>query len=371
VNRIVVVTGTPGVGKSTVISRAVEKFRSAGADCEVINYGDFMLNIAKKKAGVTDRDEMRKLSFDIYQEIQKEAADDIARVAERKLVLLDTHCTVKKPEGYYPGLPRWVLERLRPVTIVVIDAPPAEVLGRRTKDAKRRRDQGSVSRRCFQRLGGYSVNKIVVVTGTPGVGKSTVISRAVEKLRSAGTDCEVINYGDFMLEIAKEKAGVTDRDEMRKLSFDLYQNIQKEAADDIARVAERKLVLVDTHTTVKKPEGYYPGLPRWVLERLRPMTIVIIEAPPTEILSRRGKDVERRRDKELVEIGEHKFDDNHIVSYRFTGDEELLAEIEEHQQLNRAIAMAYAAFTGAAVRIIVNKDGKLSDAVREMVEALR
>jgi len=33
--------------------------------------------------------------------------------------------------------------------------------------------------------------------------------------------------------------------------------------------------------------------------------------------------------------------------------------------------MAYAAFTGAAVRIIVNKDGKLSDAVREMAETLR
>ena len=190
------------------------------------------------------------------------------------------------------------------------------------------------------------MNKIVVVTGTPGVGKSTVISRAVEKLRSEGTDCKIINYGDFMLNIAKKKAGVTDRDEMRKLSFDIYQEIQKEAADDIAHVAERKPVLVDTHTTVKKPEGYYPGLPRWVLERLRPVTIVVIEAPPAEILGRRGKDANRRRDKEL------------------------LAGIEEHQQLNRAIAMAYAAFTGAAVRIIVNKDGKLSDAVKEMVEAL-
>jgi adenylate kinase len=191
------------------------------------------------------------------------------------------------------------------------------------------------------------VNKIVVVTGTPGVGKSTVISRAVEKLRSTGTDCEVINYGDFMLKIAKKKAGVTDRDEMRKLSFDIYQNIQKEAADDIARVAEHKLVLLDTHCTIKKPEGYYPGLPRWVLERLRPVTIVVIEAPPAEVLGRRTKDAKRRRDKEL------------------------LAEIEEHQQLNRAIAMAYAAFTGAAVRIIVNKDGKLSDAVRAMAETLR
>ena len=191
------------------------------------------------------------------------------------------------------------------------------------------------------------MNKIVVVTGTPGVGKSTVIARAIEKLRSAGIVYEFVNYGDFMLKIAKDKANVSDRDEMRKLPHGLYQEIQNKAADDIARVAERRPVLLDTHCTVKKPEGYYPGLPRWVLERLQPEVIVVIEAPPTEVLGRRTKDARRRRDKEL------------------------LAEIEEHQQLNRAIAMAYAAFTGAAVRIIVNRDGKLNDAVEEMVEALR
>lgn len=187
----------------------------------------------------------------------------------------------------------------------------------------------------------------MVVTGTPGVGKSTVITRAIEKLRSAGIKYEFVNYGDFMLTVAKQKAGVTDRDQMRKLPWGQYREIQKKAAEDIARVAERKPVLLDTHCTVKKPEGYYPGLPKWVLERLQPESIIIIEAPAQEVLGRRSKDAGRRRDKEV------------------------LAEIEEHQQLNRAVAMAYAAFTGAAVRIIVNRDGKLNDAVNEMVEALR
>jgi len=190
-------------------------------------------------------------------------------------------------------------------------------------------------------------NKIVVVTGTPGVGKSTVVAQAIEKLRSAGTEYEFVNYGDFMLTVAKQKAGVTDRDQMRKLPWGVYREIQKKAAEDIARVAERKPVLLDTHCTVKKPEGYYPGLPKWVLERLQPESIIIIEAPAQEVLGRRSKDAGRRRDKEV------------------------LTEIEEHQQLNRAVAMAYAAFTGAAVRIIVNRDGKLNDAVNEMVEALR
>lgn len=190
-------------------------------------------------------------------------------------------------------------------------------------------------------------NKIVVVTGTPGVGKSTVVARAIKKLRSAGREYKFVNYGDFMLAVAKKKAGVTDRDQMRKLPWGVYREIQEKAASAIARVAERKPVLLDTHCTVKKPEGYYPGLPKWVLERLQPESIIIIEAPVQEVLGRRSKDAGRRRDKEI------------------------LTEIEEHQQLNRAAAMAYAAFTGAAVKIIVNKDGKLNDAVNEMVEALR
>ena len=43
----------------------------------------------------------------------------------------------------------------------------------------------------------------------------------------------------------------------------------------------------------------------------------------------------------------------------------------EHQQLNRAIAMAYAALTGATVKIVKNRDGKLSEAVKDMEETLR
>jgi len=65
------------------------------------------------------------------------------------------------------------------------------------------------------------------------------------------------------------------------------------------------------------------------------------------VVARRTRDVSRRR------------------------DEELLAEVAEHQQLNRAIAMAYAALVGATVKIVKNRNGKLSDAIKDMVDALR
>ncbi len=190
------------------------------------------------------------------------------------------------------------------------------------------------------------MNKLVAVTGVPGVGKSTVITSVLKELEKSKIGCKLINYGDVMLEMARERTEVTDRDEMRKLPADLYREIQREAAERIADQAKGKLVLLDTHCSVKKPEGYLPGLPKWVLERLRPEAIVLIEATPEEVAKRRTKDV-RRRDKELI------------------------AQIEEHQQLNRAIAMGYAALTSATVRIIRNREGKLNKAVQEMVEVLR
>ena len=189
--------------------------------------------------------------------------------------------------------------------------------------------------------------KIVVVTGVPGAGKSTVINGALEKLKAQGVDYGFLNYGDIMLELMREREGITDRDEMRKVSTGPYREIQREAARRIARAAKGRPILLDTHCLVKKPEGYYPGLPSWVLEELKPKSIVVIEASPEEIVRRRTKDVARRRDKELLD------------------------EIEEHQLMNRAAAVAYAALSGATVRIIQNRDKRLNEAVKEMVSALR
>ena len=191
------------------------------------------------------------------------------------------------------------------------------------------------------------VNKVVVVTGVPGVGKSTVIEGALKQLKARGIEYGFMNYGDIMLKFMREREGVTDRDEMRKVPMGPYREIQHEAANQIVHAARQKPILVDTHCMIKKPEGYHPGLTRWVLEELKPESIIIIEAPPEEVAGRRTKDAARERDKEL------------------------LNEVVEHQQLNRAAATAYAALTGAIVRIIHNKDGKLSEAIKEMVEALR
>ncbi|WP_457614649.1 adenylate kinase [Methanopyrus sp.] len=186
---------------------------------------------------------------------------------------------------------------------------------------------------------------VIVATGVPGVGATTVTTEAVKDLPGY----EHVNYGDVMLEIAKEEGLVEHRDEIRKLPAEKQREIQRLAARRIAKMAEeREGIIVDTHCTIKTPAGYLPGLPVWVLEELRPDVIVLIEADPDEIMMRRVRDSEERQ---------RDYDRAH--------------EIEEHQRMNRMAAMAYAALTGATVKIIENHDGRLEEAVQEFVETVR
>jgi len=180
---------------------------------------------------------------------------------------------------------------------------------------------------------------VIVVTGIPGAGSTTIVKSALERV-----ELNYVNYGDVMFEIASEKGLVSHRDEIRKLPEDVQRNIQREAAEKIASMKGR--ILVDTHCTIKTPKGYLPGLPKWVLEALSPKQFILIEADPEEILRRRISDESRKRDVESLE------------------------SIAEHQEMNRRIAMAYSALTGAIVTIIKNHDNRVEEAVENFVNSL-
>ncbi|HDD57467.1 MAG: adenylate kinase [Thermoplasmata archaeon] len=174
---------------------------------------------------------------------------------------------------------------------------------------------------------------VIVVTGIPGVGKTTVMKKAAE-----GMDIKFVTFGTVMIEIAQELGIAKDRDEMRKLSLEQQKELQIKTAEAVAKMGD---VIVDTHCTIKTPQGYMPGLPEWVIKKLNPKTIVVVEADPEEIFNRRAKDTTRNRDPDTVE------------------------QIAEHQQINRAIAMAYAALSGATVKIVFNHDNRLDEAVKQ------
>ena len=180
---------------------------------------------------------------------------------------------------------------------------------------------------------------VIVVTGIPGVGKTTVMKKAAE-----GMDIKFVTFGTVMIDIAEEMGLVKNRDEMRKLTLEQQKNLQIKSAEKIAEMGN---VILDTHCTVKTPKGYMPGLPEWVVKKLNPTAIVIVEADAEEIYNRRANDATRSRDPDSKE------------------------QIDEHQQINRAAAMAYAALSGATVKIVFNHDNAIEDAVKQAAPVLK
>ncbi len=174
---------------------------------------------------------------------------------------------------------------------------------------------------------------VIVVTGIPGVGKTTVMKKAAE-----GMDIQFVTFGTVMVDIAKEEGLVEDRDDMRKLSLEQQRDLQIKSAEKVASMGN---VILDTHCTVKTPRGYMPGLPEWVVKKVNPTAIVLVEADAEEIYNRRAGDATRNRDPDTKE------------------------QIDEHQMMNRATAMAYAALTGATVKIVFNHDNAIEEAVKQ------
>ena len=180
---------------------------------------------------------------------------------------------------------------------------------------------------------------VIVVTGIPGVGKTTVMKNAAE-----GMDIEFVTFGTVMSEIAIETGLVQNRDEMRKLTLEQQKDLQIKSAEKIASMGN---VILDTHCTIKTPKGYLPGLPEWVIKKLKPTAIVVVEADPEEIYNRRAGDKTRNRDPDTKE------------------------QIDEHQMINRATAMAYATLSGSTVKIVFNHDNAIDDAVRQASPVLK
>lgn len=177
------------------------------------------------------------------------------------------------------------------------------------------------------------------------MGKTTVIERALKQLESEGIVYLSINFGTFMFEMASREGIVTDRDQMRKLDPAAQKDLQRRAAVAISSIGGN--VIVDTHCSIKTPQGFLPGLPEWVIEGVKPDTLILVETDEDQILGRRLQDPTRVRDMEGAR------------------------SIMEHQLFNRAISAAIATKTGCTVKFIRNQDFLLDRAVDEMAAVLR
>jgi len=181
----------------------------------------------------------------------------------------------------------------------------------------------------------------MVIVGIPGVGKTTVISKAAELLSKRGLMTQVIVFGSAMLDEAK-KLGIKERDEMRRLPVQKQRTLQALAANSIKTIQNRN-VLIDTHLFINTTEGKYPGLPKNLLEILSPTHLVMITADPEDIFRRRRQDGTRNRDLISVE------------------------GIKTDLEISAIMIASTSVLIGAPFKFIYNSNDKIDEAVIDLV----
>lgn len=186
-------------------------------------------------------------------------------------------------------------------------------------------------------------SKRAIIVGIPGVGKTTVITRAAEMLNQK-CKTTVVVFGTVMFEEAK-KMGLESRDQMRKMPVEDQRRLQEMAAQRIADMRD-DIVLIDTHLFINTGEGYYPGLPMRLLNIMKPTNLVMVAADAKEIAERRKTDQTRQRD---------------IVSTE---------NIQKELDISRVMVASCSILTGAPFAIIMNSDGEEDEAAANIAKML-
>lgn len=192
----------------------------------------------------------------------------------------------------------------------------------------------------------------IVVLGVPGVGKTTVLNNLVRLASEKNIKVVIKNMGDYMLKEALSREFVKSRDEIRYLKIRQQLELQLLAVKSIVQDAYRELpedgvLIVDTHAVIKTKYGYWTGIPKPLVEELRPDALIIIEADVNEILSRQLRDKSRyRSDFAKAEV------------------------ISELMELTRRNAFTAALFASSLVKVVMNREGKAEEAAKEILEVI-
>ncbi len=187
-------------------------------------------------------------------------------------------------------------------------------------------------------------NKRVVVVGIPGVGKTTLIKKIVELIQDHHKTVNVTNFGTVMFEVAKEN-GLNDRDELRKLPIWEQKKLQNNTAEKLSKI-DADVVIIDTHAFISTSEGYNPGLPNHVLQIIEPTHLILVTAKTEEIYNRRMKDETRNRDKVTI------------------------TTIKKELDIQSAMMSACSILSGAPLKSVLNKEGKLEEAASKIIKAI-
>ena len=191
---------------------------------------------------------------------------------------------------------------------------------------------------------GLEDSKKIVIVGIPGVGKTSVVNKIAEKLNQQNKSVSVHSFGTVMFEEAK-KSGVQSRDELRKLNVEQQKNLQKKAAETIADSKE-DVIIIDTHAFISTKEGFYPGLPNYLIQILKPTHFIAISAKPQEIYDRRTNDDTRNRD--IISIG----------------------SIKKELDVQDAMLSSCSVLSGSPMKVILNDEGKVEKTADTVINAI-
>ena len=180
---------------------------------------------------------------------------------------------------------------------------------------------------------------MIIVTGTPGSGKTTLINSFEDKF-------EILNYGTIMFEIAIQEGIVKDRDELRKLDLKEQLELQKKAAGKIVKIKENKKIILDTHAAISTPKGYYPGLSKEALKILNPETLIFVYVPFVELVERIKEDTTRKRTEFLNK-----------------------KKVDELIEISKLFLATYAAECSAKI-VLIDNSGPVGSAVPELKNIL-
>lgn len=186
--------------------------------------------------------------------------------------------------------------------------------------------------------------KKVIIVGIPGVGKTTLVAKIVDVLKQKNKTVSVKSFGTVMLEQASQN-GIHDRDELRKISVETQHKLQTLAAKTIGAIKD-DVVIIDTHAFISTKEGFYPGLPKHVLDEIKPSNFIAISARPEEIYNRRMKDNTRNRDLVSIE------------------------SIKKELAVQDAMLSSCSVLTGAPMKVVLNTEGKIEEAAMSVIRAI-
>jgi len=177
--------------------------------------------------------------------------------------------------------------------------------------------------------------KIVFVCGSPGAGKSSVIGGI------SSNGYKIVNVGNLMEEVAQKNGYAKDRDEIRFVSKEHYDELQVIAFKMISEMEGN--IGLDTHGTVEQNGRYMPGITFGKAAHLKGLAAFIyIDALTQDIESRRKDDRTRRRENERPEL------------------------VDVQREINMSILSACSTYLDLPFYVIFNERGKLESSVNEL-----